>query len=44
MLKQVRNELLALRVTELGRRPFGRAIPALPCCCCCSSSCGQLED
>lgn len=34
-------ELLDLRVSELGRRTVGYALPALPCCSCSSSCSGK---
>jgi len=41
LFEKLGEDLLDLRITELGRRASGFAIPALPCCSCSSSCSGS---
>lgn len=48
MFTRLTEELLDLRVTELGQRPAGAAVPAFPLCCsivlCSSCTCSNKKD
>jgi hypothetical protein len=48
MFSRLTEELLDLRVSELGQRPAGYAVPAFPLCCsivlCSSCSCSDKKE
>ena len=48
MFTRLTEELLDLRVSELGQRPAGYALPAFPLCCslviCSSCSCCDKKE